>query len=72
MDEIKEAIKETLRVSVLAVIPVAIDGLTAGQLNVNLITGTFIIALLRGIDKWLHEVGKSNDNNLMIKGLTRF
>ena len=69
---ILEALKEFLRVSVLAVIPVAVDGLTRGQLDLRLLGITAAVAGLRFIDKLLHELGKESENDSLSKGLTRF
>ena len=66
MDEVKIALIEALRVAVLAVIPVAIDGLSNGALDLRLLGSVGLIAVLRFVDKWLHESGRAE------KGLVRF
>lgn len=66
MDELKEAVKEALRVVVLAIIPVIIDSLSKGEVDVKLVVTVGVVALLRFIDSWLHETGKAK------LGLTRF
>lgn len=63
---VKEAIKEGLRVVVLAVIPILIDSVTRGSVDVRLIVITAIVAGLRFVDKWLHE------SETATKGITRF
>lgn len=66
MEALKEALKEGLRVAVLAVIPVAIDGISNGSLDLRLLGTVALIAILRFVDSWLHESGQAK------KGLTRF
>jgi len=65
-----ESVKELFRVLVLALIPVLVDGISAGGLNLRLILLTSAIALLRGLDKLLHEAGK--ERGIMNNGLTPF
>ena len=71
-----EATKEFFRVVVLAMIPVAIDGLIQSTIDFRLMAITGIIAGLRFLDKFLHELGKQNSTDTeqsnLIKGLTRF
>ncbi|MCR4345246.1 MAG: hypothetical protein NUV44_10845 [Candidatus Scalindua sp.] len=55
-----DAIKEGLRVVVLSVIPVAIVGLQDGNLDLRYIYVTGAVALLRFLDKLLHEEAKDN------------
>jgi hypothetical protein len=71
-DQVKEALKELARVLLLAVIPVAIDALTKESINYGVLAVATAIAVLRALDKWLHEKGKATDNEDMSKGLTRF
>lgn len=52
---ILEGLKELLRTGVLAAIPVLIDGLTKGVVDFRLAGIAFAIAILRAIDKLLHE-----------------
>lgn len=66
MEEVKEAVKEALRVVVLAIIPVIIDSLNKSEVDVKLVVTVGAIALLRFVDSWLHESGKAK------LGLTRF
>lgn len=72
MEKFIEAIKEALRVTVLAIIPIIILGLQDNAINWNLIYLTGAITLLRFIDSWLHKVGKSKADDLLSGGLTRF
>lgn len=67
-----EATKEALRVVVIAVIPILITQIQQDSIDINIVIVTGAIALLRFVDKYLHEVGKENDNTTLIKGLTRF
>lgn len=63
-----EALKEPLRLLVLAIIPVAITFLT----GLDVMWAAPMVALLRFIDKFLHELGKAESDENLIKGLTRF
>ena len=63
-----EAVKEPLRLAVLAVIPVALVQLEAISAPWALV----LICILRGIDSILHEFGKESKNDSLTKGLTRF
>ena len=71
-DELKEAVKEALRVCLIAVIPIAIDGLGSGEFNLRAIMIVALIAALKCLDKYLHEAGKTDGNESLTKGLTRF
>lgn len=71
-DQVKEALKELARVLVLAVISVAIDFLSRGSVNYGALGIAVCIAILRALDKWLHEKGKALEDENMSKGLTRF
>ena len=66
MNEFIEAVKEGLRVVVISIIPIAIDGLMKSQVDFNLVLITGAIAGLRFIDSWLHNSGVAK------KGITRF
>lgn len=63
-----EALKEMGRVIVLAVIPVVIDCFAKGVIDWKLIAVTGFIALLRFLDKFLHETAPAGTAG----GLTRF
>ena len=67
-----EAIRELFRVGVLAILPVSIGMLEKNTFDWKLVGITFAIAVLRAIDKWLHEYGKITDQDEISKGLTRF
>lgn len=64
--ELLSAVKEFFRVVVLAIIPVLIDSLNNGSVNVNLVLVVGAIAGLRFVDKLLHKTGVAEG------GLTRF
>lgn len=65
-----EAIKEPLRLLVLALIPFTLAYLQV--IPEQWAVGTTLV--LRGIDKFLHEMGKREGqlNTDLVKGLTRF
>ena len=62
------AIKEPLRLMVLAIIPVILVWL--GTINTQ--WAIIIVAVLRFIDKFLHEIGKETGNESLTKGLVGF
>lgn len=72
MESLQKAILEGFRVMVLAAIPLLIDGLQKGELDINLLSISVSIALLRFVDKWLHLYGKEEGDDMFITGLTRF
>ena len=59
---LQEAIRELARVALIAVIPVLIDSLNKGNFDYRLIATVGIIAILRGIEKYLYENKKTADN----------
>lgn len=63
-----EAAKEPLRLLVLSVLPLLIAYLSGLPYEW---AGIAILAL-RFIDKYLHEIGKATESELLEKGLTRF
>jgi hypothetical protein len=76
-----EAIKEPLRLMALALVSWLItEGVSAllkaigGQLTpeMQLVVAGALVSLLRGLDKYLHEVGKENGDANLTKGLVRF
>lgn len=72
MDSAKEAGKEMLRVVLIALIPIIIDQLGRGELDLKVISIVAAITFLRGLDKFLHEWGKESGSSLLTKGLTQF
>jgi hypothetical protein len=68
---IVESLKELLRTGMIAMIPVAIDGLAAGAIDWRLLAASGMIACLRSLDKLLHEWGKA-DPGIKVSGLVGF
>ena len=63
-----EAIKEPLRLLVLAIMPIVLVWL--GTFNTE--WAIAIVVILRFIDKLLHEIGKDTDSESLTKGLVGF
>jgi len=63
-----EAVKEPLRLLILAIIPIILTWL--GTISAEWAVG--IVVALRFIDKVLYEIGKENDIDSLKKGLTGF
>lgn len=63
---LREAIKEGLRVALLAAIPVILLGVNSGSIDLRLAGLSALVAVLRFIDSYLHQSGRA------VKGLTRF
>ena len=81
MENLKEAIKEPGRLVLLAVVSwLLTEGATlivnrlGGQLSseTKMIVTGLLISTLRGVDAYLHELGKEMSNENLTKGLTRF
>lgn len=66
MNFVKEFAKEGLRVALVAVIPLFLLALEAGEINLTAIAVAAAMAVLRALDRALHETGIAE------KGLTRF
>jgi hypothetical protein len=66
LDSLIEPTKEGLRIVVLAIIPLLIDGVSRGTVDIRLILIAALLAGLRFLDSWLHTTGIAE------KGLTRF
>lgn len=66
---INEAIKEWLRLVLIAITPVIVVGvdLTNGNFDINwqIVLAVGTVTLLRAIEKWLHEMSKKSS----LKGL---
>ena len=75
-EEFKIALTEAVRLAVLAIIPILIASIdvATGAINIEwaLVYATILLTVLRFADKWIHEVGKSKNNDVMAGGLTRF
>lgn len=65
-----EAVKEPLRWFVIALIPVLINWISGQPWNVEAIG--VVIAVIRIVDKMLHDYGKEVGNTTIEGGLTRF
>lgn len=63
-----EAVKEPLRLLVLAVVPVLVT--LAADLPKEY--AAMAILVLRFVDSYLHNLGKINGNENQVKGLVRF
>jgi hypothetical protein len=72
MDAFKEAGKEALRLALISIIPIIVDGLANEALNWRTVAIIGGIALLRSVDKFLHKLGKDSNDPSLSKGLTRF
>ena len=72
MEAFKEAAKEAGRVVLLAILPLLISGLENQSLDLTVVAVVGALALLRFVDKLMHEVGKEEGNEDLLKGLTRF
>lgn len=59
-----EAVKEFIRTTLLAAIPVVIEGLSAGRINYTLILISVLTAVLRALDSGLH------DSTIPVKGIS--
>ena len=65
---ILETIKEPLRLLVLAIIPLIIVYFT----ELSFEWAGLMVIILKGLDKYLHNVGKATKNEKLVTGLTRF
>lgn len=66
-----EASKEALRVVILSIVPILITQIETNVFDLRVLGVVALLAFLRWVDKYLHEVGKENGDG-RIKGLTRF
>ena len=51
-----ESLKEFIRMSLIAAIPVVIAGLEAGAVEWRIVAVAAVVAFLRAVDKFLHEM----------------
>lgn len=63
-----EAVKEPLRLLVLSIIPLILVYFQ----TINAQWAALIVVALRFVDKYLHELGKENENENLKKGIVRF
>jgi len=68
-DELKEGVKQSLRLALISAVPLIIEQLRTGVLDWKIIITASAIALLGGLDKWLHESDKGITKH---KGLVPF
>jgi len=72
----KEAIVSGLfemgRIAAVAALPIIISQLQAGKIDWRTIIVVIVLAILKAIDKAIHEYGKAIDNDNLTLGLTRF
>ena len=63
-----KAVKEPLRLLVLSIIPFALAYLK----TISYEWAAVLIAVLRFVDKLLHQLGKEKSDKRLVRGLTRF
>ena len=68
----QEALKEVGRVLLFAIIPLAIASLESWTLDWKQFAIVGGVAVIRFIDKYLHETGKLIGDESLKKGLSRF
>lgn len=68
----RKALKEFLRIGLIAGIGVITEGIVSGSLDLKLIVGASALAIIKAVDKYLHEQGILTDNASLTLGLTRF
>ena len=66
MKELLEGLKEILRTALMAVIPLLVLSLQQGEIDLRAVGLVAAVALLSGVDKWLHKL----DKGVMGNGLT--
>ena len=68
--------KELLRISLMAMIPAVYTSINVqtGEFAINypIVFALGTVAILKTIDKALHEIGKETGRESLVKGLTRF
>lgn len=62
-DSLIEGLKELLRTALMAVVPLAIVQIQGNTIDWKAIGVAGLIAVLSGIDKWLHKEGKGLGGN---------
>jgi hypothetical protein len=65
-----KAVLEALRLLVLAIIPVGINFIEGVEISPEI--QALILMGLKALDKYMHDFGKNNEIEWLIKGLTRF
>jgi len=69
---ILEFIKEFLRIGVVAIIPVLISQLENNSVSLEALVIVFVVAVLKAIDRAIHEYGKEIEDENLTKGILRF
>lgn len=67
-----KGVKEFLRIGLIAILPVLIYQIENNSVDYKMITVLGIVAILKAVDKTLHERGKELGNENLTKGLVRF
>jgi len=65
-------VKEFLRVGILAVIPVLISQLESQKVDWKTIGVVFVVAILKAVDRGIHELGRKTNNTNLEKSILRF
>lgn len=69
MEAITEGVKDALRVSVIAILPVILAGINSstGTFNIDwkVVMATLVVAIIKGIDKWVHVNPNMKANGLL-------
>jgi len=63
-----EAVKEPLRLLVIAIIPIALSYFS----ELDYTWTAIIVLVLRLADKLMHEIGKATKNKALVRGITQF
>jgi hypothetical protein len=67
-----DGIKEFLRIGVIAIIPVVISQLETQKVDWKVVVIVFVVAILKAIDRGMHEMGRKIGNENLEKGILRF
>ncbi len=65
-DPKQEAVKEVVRMLLISILPVLISGLES-QLEIKVIVVSVVIAVLRGLDKYLYMTKSENPATELLK-----
>ena len=72
LPSILKGIKEFLRIGLIAVLPVLVYQLENNSVDYKMLIVLGVIAILKAVDRTLHERGVETGNESLTKGLTRF
>lgn len=67
-----KALQELGRMTVIAVIPVAVSMLGDGSIDYRVLGITALIAFLKALDKLVHKYGQEKEDTTLEKGIVRF